>query len=401
MSAGERLVQARERLGFSQDDAANALGVSRAMISYWEAERRRPNDRQLTALARLYKTQVGQLLGEVTSEPRADLAQVLLRSETDLPNEVRPGLEEFVSFLDRYAELATATGLDIGGMTRSPFVSRAGFDTAEDARRKAEDVRAHLRLGLGPVADLDWICELLGITVFRASLGPDLSRTMSGAFLRHPAVGFSILVNLDMTPGRRRFTIAHEIAHTLFHSDKAAYVISRAARDPRERFADAFAGEFLMPTEGIRRFMEDNGLRPRIEDPAEVVHVQRYFKVSYPTALVRLRQAKVLTAERYESFKQVRPVLLARALGYEIDEEEYDQDPELWRLARYPRRFLRMLRTAIQREVVSVPTVAELTGLPLDEIATLVGEQRGEGVAGESRTELSEYEDSGVLEPSR
>jgi Zn-dependent peptidase ImmA (M78 family)/DNA-binding XRE family transcriptional regulator len=397
----EQLAAARELLGYSQDDAARAVGVSRAMISYWESARRTPNDRQLTALARLYRVPVSTLLSDEPVAPTVDLAQMMLRTDADMPSVAIPGVREFVEFLDCYAALARRTGVEVPGLHRSPFISRAEFETADDARRKAEEVRAHLRLGLGPVADVDWVCELLGITVFRAELGADLGTTISGAFLNHPDLGFSILVNLNMTPGRRRFTVAHEIAHALFHSDKNRYVVSRPSRDPRERFADAFAGEFLVPTEGMRRFMEENGVGPRITDPADVVHIQRYFKVSYPTALVRLRRANLITPSKYHEFQHVRPVLLARALGYEIDEEEYFQDPELWRVARYPRRFLTLLRLAVQHQVVSVPTAAALTGLPISEVAELVSEQRADTIPYETAAELTQYVDSGVIDASR
>jgi Zn-dependent peptidase ImmA (M78 family)/transcriptional regulator with XRE-family HTH domain len=399
MSVSDQLLRARELIGYSQDDVAGALGVSRAMISYWESGRRQANDRQLVALARLYRVSIDSLMSDQPLEARAALAQMLLRSDADVPAQSEPGVREFIDFLDRYARLADTMGVEIPGLKHSPFISRIGFDTAEDARRKAEEVRAFLQLGMGAVADVDWVCELLGITVYRAQLGFDLSGSISGAFLSHPEVGFSILVNLDMTPGRRRFTIAHEIAHALYHSDKRPYVISGPSHDPRERFADAFAGEFLMPTEGIRRFMEENGIGPRIEDPADVVHIQRYFKVSYPTALVRLRRANFLNRSSYEAFKTVRPVLLARALGYEIEEEELAQDPELWRVSRYPRRFLHLLRTAINGKIISVPTAASLTELAISEVAELVSEQRGDTVPNETADELTQYTASGVIDP--
>jgi Zn-dependent peptidase ImmA (M78 family)/DNA-binding XRE family transcriptional regulator len=399
MALADQLLRAREIIGYSQEDVAQALGVSRAMISYWESGRRRPNDRQLVALSALYRVPVDDLLGKADLAPTIDLAAMLLRTETDLPTEARPGVEDWAAFLELFTKLSEAVGVTIPGMHESPFLSRSEFETSEDARRKAEEVRSHLRLGLGPVADMDWVCELLGITVYRTELGQDLKRTISGAFFRHPTVGFSILANLDMTPGRRRFTVAHEIAHALFHSDKATpYVISRATNDPRERFADTFAGEFLMPTEGVRRFMEENEIGPRITDPADVIHIQRYFKVSYGTALVRLRRARFLTYANYQTFWQVRPVLLARALGYEIDDEEYFQDPELWRLSRYPRRFLHMLRMAVKSEVISVPTAASLTGLLTNEIAQLVSSQSGAVVPDDLAVERSEFEDSHVIE---
>jgi len=396
----EQLAGARARSGYGQGDVANALGVSRAMVSYWEAGRRTPNDRQLAALARLLRVPVGFLLGREEFESTVDVAAMVFRGDDrELPAEALPGLHEFVDFLDCYARLAEAAKFRVHSLRQSPFVSTPGFEHAEDARRKAEEVRSGLRLGLGPVGDIDNVCELLGITVYRADLGSDLSETVSGAFLSHADLGLSILVNLAMTPGRRRFTVAHELAHALFHSFDRRYVVSTAVKDPRERFADTFAGEFLMPAEGLRRVMEEQAFGPRIDDASEVIHLQRFFGVSFITALVRLRQARVLTQARFDEFKLVRPIVLARALGYEIAEEEYGPRPAHWRLERFPPRFRRLLRHAIRRGVLSVPSAASLARLSIDEVVELVAATPP--TFSETPTpelsELAEFEASGVL----
>lgn len=395
-----QLVRARSQSGFGQDDVASALGVSRAMVSYWESGKRTPNDRQLVAMSRLFRTPMSVLLGHEESAPEPDVAAMLLRNEgSDVPDDAAVGIREFVRFLDSYRQLADAAGFDIRGMTQSPFVSTPGYDSAEDARRKAEEVRSHLRLGIGPVGDVDVVCELLGITVFRHGLGSDLRRTVSGAFLDHRGVGFSVLVNLDMTPGRRRFTVAHELGHALFHSSSDnRYSVSTAKKNPRERFADAFAGEFLMPTEGMRRFMEEQSVGPRLSDATEVVHLQRYFGVSYATALLRCLKAGLIKPAQYQEFSHARPLVLARALGYEIAEEEYEQRPERWRIERFPLRFRRLIRQAVRADVVSAMTAANLTGLSIDEISDLVAaeDQSGDG-DGTDRAELEEYAASGVV----
>jgi Zn-dependent peptidase ImmA (M78 family)/DNA-binding XRE family transcriptional regulator len=396
----ERLGVARARSGYGQDDVANALGVSRAMVSYWEAGRRTPNDRQLAALAQLLRVSLAFLLGQEELESSADLSAMIFRGgDHELPDEARSGLQEFVDFLDQYARLAKAAKFRVRALHQSPFVSAPGFDHAEDARRKAEEVRSSLRLGLGSVGDIDSVCEMLGVTVYRAILGADLSTTISGAFLNHPEVGLSILVNLAMTPGRRRFTIAHELAHALFHSADRRYVVSTASKDPRERFADTFAGEFLMPVEGVRRVMEEQGFGPRIDDVTEVIHLQRYFGVSFITALVRLRQAKTLTQARFDQFKLVRPVVLARALGYEIADDEYGPRPTRWRLDRFPPRFRRLLRAAVQQSVLSVPSAASMAGITIDEVVELVAAAppTTSDQSSPELSELEEYEASGVL----
>lgn len=395
MIIAQNLVRARSESSLGQEDVANAIGVSRAMVSYWEAGSRAPNDRQLAALSRLLRTPIAVLVGTEEPAPAPDVAMMLMRgADHELPDEALPGLREFVQFLDSYADLAEAARFSIRGMHQSPFVSGAGFESGDDARRKAEEVRAYLRVGLGPIGDIDALCELLGLTVYRAPLGLDLTSTVSGAFFNHPVVGFSILVNLDMTPGRRRFTIAHELAHALFHSESERYIVSTSGKPPRERFADAFAGEFLMPTEGVRRVMEEHGFGPRIEDPSEVVHLQRFFGVSYVTALVRLRQAKALTQGRFDEFTGVRPVVLARSLGFEVAEEEYGPRRELWRLERFPPRFRRLLRHAVQHDVLSVPSAAALTRLSIDEITELVAtDVTAAGAMEEERAEIAEFAD--------
>lgn len=396
MSLEDQLTRARQAIRYPQEDVANALGVTRTMISYWESGKRRPNERQLVALARLYGVEVRELLGGVSSETGPDLAQMMFRGSPQLSAEATRGLDGFVRFLDAFAELADLMNVPIRGLHQSPFSLVPGFDSLEDARRKAEEVRAHLRLGLGPVGDLDAMCELLGVIVYRTGLGPDLEAAVSGAFLKHPTAGFAILVNLEMTPGRRRFTLAHELAHALFHSDRHTFVISGPTTDGRERFANAFAGELLMPTEGIRRAMEEQGFGPRIDRPADVVHLQRFFGVSYATALVRLRQARSLTADDFEAFKLVRPVLFAEHLGYEPSDEEYEQDVERWRVRRFPSKFLTLLRLAIAREAISLPTAANLTDLSIDEIEELVHEDQP--VDEDTREELAGFTAARVVD---
>ena len=393
------LQKARERSGYSQDDAGAALGVSRAMVSYWEAGSRVPNDRQRSALARLYGVELTELFkGRAVETADTDMAGVLLRADDGIAPAAVPGIRQFDQFLGRYADLAEMLGDDIGGMVKSPFSHRAQFAQKDDIRRKAEEVRRLLGLGIGPIADLDPVCETLGITVYRAHLGTDLARVPSGAFVNHPQVGFSILVNLGMTPGRRRFTVAHELAHALFHSHETNRVVSRV-RNPLETFADIFAGEFLMPREGVRGFMEEAGMDPRIDEPEHAVCIQRFFRVSWPTALVRLRQMNAINEATYRSFRQsVRPVALARSLGYAVDDEEWDQDPERWRLRRFPRPFLRMLREAVVKELMSPPTAASFAGIALPEIARIVGDLPIEEEARALiEVEFDEFEETGVI----
>jgi Zn-dependent peptidase ImmA (M78 family) len=198
-----------------------------------------------------------------------------------------------------------------------------------------------------------------------------------------------IAVNVETTPGRQLFTVAHELAHALFHSADESYLVSYWGRkDDKERFADIWAGEFLVPLEGLRRAAEQLGVKA-VHHAEEVVHLQRHFGVSYGMTLLRLRQAGLLDEPRYDELKKASPVALAVRLGYAVDPEEWGQDPARWRLERFPRRFVRLLARALREERMSPPSAASLTGLTVDEIAELVAPSE-DGDPEVSR-ELEEY----------
>src|SRR5208282_5901614 len=65
---GERLREAREYLGFSQDQVATFLGVSRSALSLMESGQRKVDALELKKLAGLYKRPVGFFTGEAAEE---------------------------------------------------------------------------------------------------------------------------------------------------------------------------------------------------------------------------------------------------------------------------------------------------------------------------------------------
>lgn len=371
-----QLAQARERSGFTQEDVAVLVGQPRTIISNWESGTRRPNSRQLAALASIYRVPLEQLLGAKEATPRPDYERLLFRDAGDrLDPSSKYEIQRFVSFLDAYGEFLDLLGQP-PGMEASPFSLHEGFGGREDVRRKAEEARTALGLGRGPIGDLVGLLDLNGITVYLAPLGSDLKSTVSGAFLPHDRVGFSALVNAETTPGRRQFTLAHELAHALFHGDRM-YITYYGRREAAERFADAFAGEFLVPSHSLRAVVEAMGVA-KVRDPEVVVHLQRVFRVSYSMMLVRLQLAGLASAEDVERFRGVHPVHLADRMGYTIEPDEWEQDPERWGLARYPRRFLRLLRRAFADGVISVSSAADMTGLAHEDILEFLTDQPSE-----------------------
>ena len=97
---GERLREAREYLGFSQEEVANYLGVSRSALSLMETGQRKVDALELKKLAGLYKRPVGYFTGEEAEEISfgADIKH-LARKVSELSPDDREELGRFADFL--------------------------------------------------------------------------------------------------------------------------------------------------------------------------------------------------------------------------------------------------------------------------------------------------------------
>ena len=97
---GERLRQAREYLGFSQDQVAIFLSVPRSALSLMEAGQRKVEALELKKLAGLYKRAVGYFTGEEAEEESygADVKH-LARKVAELSADDREEVVRFADFL--------------------------------------------------------------------------------------------------------------------------------------------------------------------------------------------------------------------------------------------------------------------------------------------------------------
>lgn len=97
---GERLREAREYLGFSQEEVATFLGVPRSALSLIEAGQRKVDALELKKLAGLYKRSVGYFTGEESEEILlgADVKH-LARKAAELSPDDRAELARFADFL--------------------------------------------------------------------------------------------------------------------------------------------------------------------------------------------------------------------------------------------------------------------------------------------------------------
>lgn len=128
------------------------------------------------------------------------------------------------------------------------------------------------------------IANILGYRVNEFTPTPH-NQSVSGAVDHQQRV---IFVNANESPARKRFTIAHEIGHICFHANEGNTVDHRHQLGyhpdaaPKEREANVFAGELLMPRMPFEAMWQAYG--------GNVSSIADHFQVSEPAARVRARE---------------------------------------------------------------------------------------------------------------
>jgi Zn-dependent peptidase ImmA (M78 family) len=208
---------------------------------------------------------------------------------------------------------------------------------------------------------------------------------VSGLTISNRRAGLFILANRRHAPVRRRFSFAHEYAHTLFDRRLLGTVSRTENRDDLiEVRANAFAAAFLMPEEGVRRFVavlgkgkpsrskaqvfdEDDALavegrtEPGTQDIQlyDVVHLAHHFGVSRLAALFRLLNLKLVTQAEFEQLKAADEAGYGRELATLLslpDEDEDDKDG-------FRHRVLSLALEAYRRELITRAKLMELAAL--------------------------------------
>ena len=262
----ERLRSAREASGLTQEEAARQLGVSRPTLAQIEAGKRKVTGLELVRLSSLYSRAITDLLA-VDFEPTAE--PVLMRALTEARSDpkVRAAVSEALSLLrdilglrDMLGTNDTDPGLPVYRLPR--LTGR--WQAVELGNRLAAEERQRLALGSSPVPDLGALLESQGALVLEMEL-PD---AVSG-FTFRPNGDVVLAVHLSQTPVRLRFSLAHEYCHALCDWSRDAFIEAKDGKaivcrntegsELGEVRANAFAAAFLLPTDGVRRFLGDLG----------------------------------------------------------------------------------------------------------------------------------------------
>jgi Zn-dependent peptidase ImmA (M78 family)/transcriptional regulator with XRE-family HTH domain len=287
---GQALQGARKARGLTQEDVATQLGMARTTVTAIEKGERRIKASELIALAKLYARSVNELVGrpEPVEAFEPQFRAEMRRDDVLQHDAIVAALAEFERLCRDYLWLEELTGARLVRRYPPPYSRQGG--TAEEA---GEDVatceRNRLGLGDGPLPDLREILEAdVGLRVFQWRLPAQVS----GIYAYTDQLGGCIMVNLVHPQARRRWSLSHDFGHFLTDRYRPSVdSLAEAGRRPEsERFADAFAMNFLMPCSSVRRRFRDVVETTGDFKTADLVQLAHTYAVSVEAMCLRLEQ---------------------------------------------------------------------------------------------------------------
>ena len=277
------LTWAREELGLSLADVAEAIGRPAHVITAWEAGEEHPTWNQLESLAKLFRRPVAVFFfPEPPTEIRAEseFRTVINLHSDDLEPDTRLAVREGRAWQQSLRELAGPSN------PASRFILRDVVMPVDvNVAGQASLVREYVGVPLAQQqrwrnttsAFKQWraAVEDVGVFVFKRSFNQD---SISGFCLHDPQFPV-IVINNSTSHARQIFTLFHELAHVLFRVSGITYEADtrgNPAVTPLERACDNFAHEFLVPTQGF----DWNYVRTSRDIVGAIESMANHYKVS-------------------------------------------------------------------------------------------------------------------------
>lgn len=254
---------------------------------------------EMIELARLYERPLNELL-RPAPVPEDFVARFRLRpGEAGEHDELASSVELLQELADDYTELERLSGAPLP-QRYPPEADIASLPPAAAGETLAASERNRLGLGDAPVHHLRQMLESdVGLRIFFLRL----PSRVAGLFVASASYGGCIGINAGHPGERQRWSLAHEYAHFLAQRSRTEVTVLHAYRrvPATERFAEAFAENFLLPPSGVkRRFHEVQQSRHEGVTPADLLHLADLFQVSLEALVRRLENLDLLRPHTWD-----------------------------------------------------------------------------------------------------
>jgi Zn-dependent peptidase ImmA (M78 family)/transcriptional regulator with XRE-family HTH domain len=367
------LVWAREKAGYSVEQASKRASIKSERLAAWEAGTQKPSFAQLRKLAEIYRRPVALFY---LDEPpvRFEAMHDFRRGSSELAGVVAsPELSfEIRRAYDR-REWALELLTDIG---ETP----ADFTTQIRLRSNTEEAATQLRHALAITLDKQqawksesdafrgWrsVLERAGVMTFQAT-EIQTAEARGFAIQAHPLP--VVVVNIKDARRGRIFTMMHELAHIALGDGGICDLHDTDKADDTETYCNRVAGAILFPREAL---IDSDVVRehPRgVSEwtPQEIEQISRRFGGSREAALVRLLTLGLTT---WSFYKKRRAELLKEWASLRREQTGF-APPHQVALASAGQMFAGIVVESFNRDKITASDVADYLQVRLKHLAEI------------------------------
>ncbi|REC56268.1 DNA-binding protein [Chryseobacterium piscium] len=282
-SVAQRIKNSRIHKGFSQQEVADHLGVSKQMISKYEMGKSLPESSKIIKLSKLF----GQKPDYFFRKAEVEIGEISFRKKSSLGTKKVNALKEEVRIcIENYIYVENILGIQIA--FENPLKDFK-IKSEKDITTAADLVKEKWNIGSDAIYNIIELFEDKHIKVIEVD--DDSSKFDGLATIIDHKFGI-IVISKNMNVERKRFTLMHELGHLLLdilqHDEKV-----------QEKLCNLFASEMLLSTANI---IEEFGRQRSSITATETQNVQRKYGISFRAIVFKLEQVGIISKINYVNF---------------------------------------------------------------------------------------------------
>jgi Zn-dependent peptidase ImmA (M78 family)/DNA-binding XRE family transcriptional regulator len=278
-----RIKNARKLKGFSQQEIADELEISKQMVSKYESGISMPTSSKLLKLSKLFGLKIDYFF----SPFKVEMEEVNFRKKSNFSMKKQDSLKEKIKIkLENYIWLEDTLSIDY---TFKNIIKDNKIESIKDVEDAVLKLRKEWNIGIDPIHNIIQLLEDKEIKVIELFNADDKFDGLATYVNNKYPV---IVVNGNFPVERKRFTLLHELGHLLLN-------LQNCEENDEEKFCNKFSSEFLLPKDIVIK--EFGGKRNHITLP-ELISTQQKYGISIPAIIYRLVDAKILSKERQKQF---------------------------------------------------------------------------------------------------
>jgi Zn-dependent peptidase ImmA (M78 family) len=293
-----KLRRYREQFEASHTEVAAATGIAESRLVQLEDVQATPTGDEVLILADYFKCDYKFFVSNEQLAPFEQTETLFRIYGDEISKADRWAVQELLFLCECEADLEQA----LGRPKVEPFAfEKRGTFFKGHGQEAAAALRRHLGYTSTAVGtDVYRDFRRLGFHIFRRKLE---NSNISGLCIKHPAVGYCLLINYSEDPYRQRFTAAHEAAHAILDNEQDV-VVSFARWDKRdlsEVRANAFASHYLLPPTSLKVISESTAW-----DETKAVYWAGRLNVSTEALSYALQDAGIVTPATARELRDAR-----------------------------------------------------------------------------------------------